>query len=70
MRFMMMLLAATVSACAVTPRVAATAEPAGSPYVLVFAGDKDEKDEDFFAVLDVDLAVRPSAGRLRRCPSA
>jgi len=62
MRFMMMLLAATVSACAVTPRVAATAEPAGSPYVLVFAGDKDEKDEDFFAVLD----VRPGSPTIGR----
>jgi len=27
---------------------------AGSPYLFVFAGDKDEKDEDFLVVLDVD----------------
>jgi hypothetical protein len=25
----------------------------GSPYVLAFAGDRDEKDSDFFAVIDV-----------------
>lgn len=26
----------------------------GSPYLFVFAGDKDEKDEDFLVVLDID----------------
>jgi hypothetical protein len=33
-----------------------------SPYIFVFAGDKDEKDDDFFAVID----VRPGSSTLGR----
>jgi hypothetical protein len=50
---MLLLLAAAAGGCAASPQVAMPAPAAGSPYILVFAGDKDEKDEDFFAVIDV-----------------
>jgi hypothetical protein len=50
---LLLLLAAAVAGCAESPRAGTARAPAGSPYLLVFAGDKDEKDEDFFAVIDV-----------------
>lgn len=50
MRMAFTALAALLAGCAGTPRD--RIEPA-SPYLLVFAGDKDENEEDFFAVVDV-----------------
>lgn len=62
MRSMLLLLSAFVGACAASPRVLTSPAPNGSPYVLVFAGDKDEKHEDFFAVVDVRPGS-PTVGR-------
>jgi hypothetical protein len=59
---LLLLLAAAVGGCAASPRVGAAQPPAGSPYLLVFACDKDEKDEDFFAVID----VRPGSRTIGR----
>ena len=61
MRFMLLLLAVGLSACATSPQ--ATRVPSvGSPYLFVFAGDKDEKDDDFFAVIDIRRGS-PTAGQ-------
>jgi hypothetical protein len=57
---MLLLLSGLVSACAASPRVATAPAAAGSSYLLVFAGDKDEKDEDFFSVID----IRPGSATL------
>lgn len=62
MRSVLLLLSALVSACAASPPVATSAAADVSPYILAFAGDKDEKDEDFFAVIDVRLGS-PTAGK-------
>lgn len=63
MRSMLLLLCGLVGACATAPpRVAAGSAATGSPYIFVFAGDKDEKDEDFFAVIDVRRGS-PTLGR-------
>lgn len=48
------------AACARTPAPQAALSP--SPLLLVFAGDADEADEDFLAV--VDLGNGPTAGRV------
>jgi hypothetical protein len=53
MRSILLVLSAMLTACASSPREAHAPATSGSPYLLVFAGDKDEKDEDFFAVIDV-----------------
>jgi hypothetical protein len=45
-------LALLSAACAGAPRHP-SAPAAPSPYLLVFAGDRDEADDDFFAVIDV-----------------
>ena len=45
--------------CASVPR----SNSAASPYLIVFAGDKDEKQSDFFAVLDV-RPDSPTKGRV------
>lgn len=49
------LLAALVL-CASVPDVARAQSVADSPYLLVFAGDQDEADSDFLAVIDVRRA--------------
>jgi hypothetical protein len=55
--------------CATSP---ATQPVSASPYLLVFAGDRDEREEDFFAIVDVRpgsrslgrvVATRPIGGR-------
>ncbi len=53
MRWILLVLSAMLTACAASPRMATAPVTSGSPYLLAFAGDKDEKDEDFFAVIDV-----------------
>ena len=53
MRPILLLLSTLLSACAASPRVATAPGTSPSPYLLVFAGDRDEQDEDFFAVIDV-----------------
>jgi hypothetical protein len=58
---MLLCLCAFLGGCAAFHRLAAPAA-AGSPYIFLFAGDKDEKDEDFFAVID----VRPKSSTLGR----
>jgi len=62
MRLMLLLLAALAAGCAAPPRMGMAPAAEGSPYLLVFAGDKDEKDEDFFAVIDVRRGS-PTVGR-------
>ncbi len=52
MRAVMVMMLALLGGCA-TSRVPTASVSGGSPYLFVFAGDKDEKDEDFFAVIDV-----------------
>ncbi len=56
----LLIISLTVSACSApaTPTVA----PSPSPFLLVFAGDADEAEEDFLAV--VDLGSGPTAGRV------
>ena len=61
MRLVLLLLLATLGACVTSPQ-ATTGRDGGSPYLILFAGDKDEKDEDFFAVIDVRRGS-PTAGR-------
>jgi hypothetical protein len=41
------------AACSPSTPPVATALPSSSPYLLVFAGDADEADEDFLAVIDL-----------------
>lgn len=53
MRSILLAVSAMLSACAASPRVAMAPAWNGSPYLFAFAGDKDEKDHDFFAVIDV-----------------
>jgi hypothetical protein len=53
MRVMFLSLFAFLGGCAASPRLTTDPATAASPYIFVFAGDKDEKDEDFFAVVDV-----------------
>ncbi|MBA2466197.1 MAG: hypothetical protein H0V46_01150 [Sphingomonas sp.] len=53
MRTGLLLILSLLGGCASLPPVTTVRDVAGSPYLLVFAGDKDEKDEDFFAVIDV-----------------
>ena len=63
MRSVLLFLCAIVGACATSaPRVATKPTTNVSPYIFVFAGDKDEKHEDFFAVVD----VRPGSPTLGR----
>ncbi|HEU0098056.1 MAG TPA: hypothetical protein VFQ67_04700 [Allosphingosinicella sp.] len=63
MRSLLLLVLALLGGCAAPPSGAGTAPPGGgSPYLFVFAGDRDEKDEDFFAVIDV-RRDSPTAGR-------
>lgn len=62
MRSMLLLLLFALGACVTSPKVA-TAPPAESPYLFIFAGDKDEKDDDFFTVIDVKRGSR-TAGRI------
>ena len=52
MRWAMVLALAVLGGCA-GPREPAASASSGSPFLFVFAGDKDEKEEDFFAVIDV-----------------
>lgn len=60
MRRSILLLCSALAACAsADPPSRATAP---SPYLLVFAGDRDEKDEDFLAVVD----LRPDSDTLGR----
>lgn len=61
MRLITFMLAALLGGCAISLPPTTVAD--ASPYLLIFAGDRDEKDEDFFAVID----VRPgsvTAGRV------
>ena len=61
MRLMLLLLVVALSACATLPP--GTGVPSGgSPYLLIFAGDKDEKEDDFFAVIDIRRGS-PTLGR-------
>lgn len=60
MRSILLVLSATLTACAASPRIATAPVTSGSPYLFALAGDKDEKDEDFFAVID----VRPGSATL------
>jgi hypothetical protein len=53
MRSVLLLLSTFLSACAASPLVSRPSALDPSPYLFVFAGDKDEKDEDFFTVIDV-----------------
>ena len=62
MRSMLLCLCAILAGCAASPRPGGGSAAAASPYVILFAGDKDEKDEDFFAVIDV-RADSPTLGR-------
>lgn len=62
MRSMLAFLLMAAGACVPLPRAATGPAAAGSPYVFVFAGDKDEKEEDFFAMID----VRPGSPTLGR----
>ncbi len=62
MRSLVFLLSAMVAGCAVSPRADTSVALDRSPYVFVFAGDKDEKHEDFFAVID----VRPDSATVGR----
>ena len=62
MRTVVLLLSAFLSACAASPSVSEAPVSNPSPYLFVFAGDKDEKDEDFLAVIDV-RSGGPTAGR-------
>lgn len=58
MKLIMVALLALTAGCA-----AAGARPSpASPYVLIFAGDRDEKESDFFAVVDV-APGSPTLGR-------
>src|SRR5688572_658200 len=51
-----------VFACAPSSRDAQSQTGGESPYVLVFAGDKDEVESDFLAVIDLRL-TSPDLGR-------
>jgi hypothetical protein len=44
---------ALLGGCASSSNVQKASTTGPSPYLLIFAGDKDEKNEDFFAVMDV-----------------
>jgi hypothetical protein len=57
-----LLLILTSAACASASRAP---QPPGSPHLLIFAGDRDEADEDFFTVVD----VRPGSPTLGRALS-
>ena len=48
-------LSALLGGCA-QPNDATPTPLTGSPYLLLFAGDEDEADSDFFAVVDVDAS--------------
>ena len=51
---LLLALLAVLAGCAsVSDRSSSAESKAPSPYLLVFAGDKDEKDEDFLAVVDL-----------------
>ncbi|HEX8358861.1 MAG TPA: hypothetical protein VF613_02005 [Longimicrobium sp.] len=52
MRIVLVALTLLSAGCASAPR-RPSGPAAPSPYLLVFAGDRDEADEDFFAVIDV-----------------
>jgi hypothetical protein len=52
MKIALIALTLVAAACASASRHP-TGPPAPAPYLLVFAGDRDEADEDFFAVIDV-----------------
>jgi hypothetical protein len=60
MRPLLLLVLSLLSGCALSPQASPAPAGGGSPYLFVFAGDKDEKDEDFFAVID----VRPGSSTL------
>ena len=53
MRSLLLFLVALLGGCATSENLQNAASDTPSPYLLVFAGDKDEKDEDFFVVIDV-----------------
>jgi hypothetical protein len=61
MRSIVLVICAVLGGCA-TSLPAGTSLPPASPYLFLFAGDKDEKDEDFFAVID----VRPGSSTVGR----
>lgn len=53
MRLFWLAATALIVGCGPGPVLAAKPSPGYSPYLLIFAGDKDAKNEDFFAVIDV-----------------
>jgi hypothetical protein len=55
-------LTALLCACTTLPAVRQVGQQQASPYMIVFAGDRDEKDDDFFAVID----VRPGSPTIGR----
>jgi hypothetical protein len=61
MRWLLGVFGLVAGGCATAPPK--TAAHAPSPYLFVFAGDRDEKDDDFFAVIDVRRGSR-TAGKV------
>ncbi len=63
MRIISLAIMALLAGCATAPAMPLAGANKPAPYLLVFAGDRDEKDSDFFSVIDVraDSATRSKA---------
>lgn len=57
MRLILLAMTCVAAACATGPKGSSSDV---SPYLLVFAGDRDEKNDDFFAVIDLRPGSRTS----------